>query len=105
MAHSGNASVRWYWTGLILAVGLLSIYVQRRGLFDLYHSYVDSRETVSSLEGRLEASESERAKLQSEIEHLDNDPLEMEAAIRGSKRYVREGETVFRVELPWERGQ
>lgn len=105
MAHSGRTSVRLYWTGLIIVVGLLSVYVQRRGLFDLYHSYVDSRETVGTLESRLESTERERATLQREIEDLDNDPLEMEAAIRESKRYVREGETVFRVELPEERGR
>lgn len=103
MAQRGRVSVRWYWTSLIVVVCLLSVYVQRRGLFDLYHSYLDSRETVGTLEGRLDAAERERAILQREIEHLDNDPLEMEAAIRGSKRYVREGETVSRVELPAER--
>ncbi|NLT59368.1 MAG: hypothetical protein GXX88_01940, partial [Candidatus Hydrogenedentes bacterium] len=38
--------------------------------------------------------------LSRKVEHLDGDAVEMEAAIRRNKNLVREGETIYRVELP-----
>jgi cell division protein FtsB len=42
----------------------------------------------------------EETALERRVEDLDTDPLAVETEIRRSKGYVREGEKIFRVELP-----
>lgn len=90
----------WYWAALaVLAVALVA-YARQHDLPQLYAGYRYSEQEVQQLEERLQALRIEEAKLQQNVEDLDNDPLAVEAEIRRSKGLVREGETVYRVELP-----
>ena len=90
----------WYWlTMALFAVGLAA-YTMHHDLMGLYVGYQYSQREVSNLEVRLESLKAEKTALNSSVQGLDTDPLEMEAAIRGSKGLVRTGETVYRVEIP-----
>jgi cell division protein FtsB len=48
----------------------------------------------------LESLRAEAAQLEAQVNNLDvSDPVEVEAAIRRNKRLVREGETLYRIQL------
>ncbi len=91
---------RWYWGGLILFALALVAYARQHDIAQLYTGYRYSEQEVDQLEERLQSLQEEEQKLQQNVEDLDNDPLAVEAEIRRSKGLVREGETVYRVELP-----
>ena len=90
----------WYWLALLAVLVAVGLYVQRRDLAGQYRAYRASDENVRELRLRLDGMESERQALQKTVQHLDDNPLELEAAIRRGKSLVREGETVYNVTLP-----
>lgn len=90
----------WYWLALVLMAVLLVVYVQRRDFYGLFEDYRQSEGQVESMQGQLDTLEAQEAELKIRVENLNDDPLELEAAIRRSKSLVRDGETIFRVELP-----
>lgn len=95
----------WYWLALAVVFGLVAAYTQRRDFYGLHENYRDSQEHVQSLVIQRDRLVQEEETLDKRVKNLDSDPLEMEAAIRRSKGLVREGETVYRVELPEEASQ
>ncbi len=90
----------WYWLATALFAVGLATYAMHHDLMGLYVEYQHSQREVRDLEVRLESRKAEKAELNSSVQGLETDPLEMEAAIRGSKGLVRKGETVYRVEIP-----
>ncbi len=95
-----TAGKGWYWLALLAVVVAVGLYVQRRDLGGQYRAYRASDENVRELGQRLEGMKSERESLEKTVKHLDDNPLELEAAIRRGKSLVREGETVYNVTLP-----
>jgi cell division protein FtsB len=90
----------WYWTALALfAIGLV-VYARRHDLVGLYSEFRYSQTEVRQLQARLDDLRKEETALERRVEDLDTDPLAVETEIRRSKGYVREGEKIFRVELP-----
>lgn len=90
---------RWYWLGLALLTVAAIGYAHQRDLFALQVDYQASEDEVRMLQRQLEQTAASETQLQQRVEQLHNDPLELEAAIRGTKRLVREGETIYRVPL------
>lgn len=90
----------WYWIAMAVVVVGLTAYAGHHDLMGLYIGYQHSEREVDELELRLRSLKAEEAKLTRIVQRLDEDPLAMEAAIRGSKGFVRKGETVYRVEMP-----
>lgn len=90
----------WYWLATALFAVGLTVYAKHHDLMGLYVGYQYSEREVRDLEVRLEVLKAEKAALNKSVQGLNADPLEMEAAIRGSKGLVRKGETVYRVEIP-----
>ena len=88
----------WYWIVPVVFLIGLAAYAKYYDLPRLYDEYQYSKLEVQKLESRLESVQAEEAELSSKVQGLDTDPVEMEAAIRGSKGLVRKGETVYRVE-------
>jgi len=88
----------WFWLILLLAVALTVYYVQRRDLVHRYYEYQKNARELSQAENTKADLEQKLAESRQRAEHLDNDPTEIEAAIRRNKDLVREGETVFRIE-------
>ena len=91
---------KWYWLALALMLGAVAFYAQQRDVFGLYDQYQESERAVRDLDAQLTAAKAEEAASRKRVEHLERDPLEIEAAIRNGKGLVREGETIYRVELP-----
>ena len=89
----------WYRLALAGFGIALFAYAQYHDLFGLYRGYEHSEQEVRALEVRLESLKAEAEALKQSVEGLDNDPLAVESAIRSSKGFVRQGETVYRVEL------
>lgn len=90
---------RTYWLMLAVMIAVSMVYVDKRGLVDLYADYQHSVHDVQVLQKDLDRLKSEEAGLRRRVEGLENDPVEMEAAIRQRKNLVRPGEIVFRVTL------
>lgn len=90
----------WYTLALVAVAGLLALYAQRRDLYGLYLDYEASRARVGNLQAQVDALDGQVAALEKRVQHLNSNPLELEAAIRNGKNLIREGETVYRVELP-----
>lgn len=89
----------WYWIVAVVFIAGLVAYAKYYNLPRLYDEYQYSEREVEDLISRLESLEAEESQLSSKVQDLDTDPLEMEAAIRGKKGLVRQGETVYRVEI------
>jgi cell division protein FtsB len=90
----------WYWTALALFAVALVAYVRRHDLIGLYYDYRYSQDQVKQLEARLTDLDKQESALRQHVEDLDRDPLAVETEVRRSKGLVREGEKIFRVELP-----
>ena len=91
---------RWYWVALALLTAAAISYAHQRNLYALQLDYRASEDEVRMLEQQLEQSAQAETRLQQRVDQLHDDPLELEAAIRGAKRLVREGETIYRVDVP-----
>ncbi|MFP4171773.1 MAG: FtsB family cell division protein [Candidatus Hydrogenedentota bacterium] len=91
-----------YWLALSAAIGLSALYVWHQDLPGRYKGYQRSEQEVRELRNEWRAHQERREALEERIRGLEHDPVELEAAIRRSRRMVREGETVYRVELPGE---
>ena len=93
----------WYWLILLLAMAVAYMYAESQQLRDRYvllqqetENRAKQQEDVLNLRRQKEAQEKR-------VTGLVTDPLEIEAAIRSSKRLVRDGEVVYRLEeLPQE---
>ena len=92
----------WYWIGLIILVGALLAYAEYHDLPRLYSSYQESENDVIVLEKRLEDVKVDKEQLQTHVDELelDENPLSVEAAVRENMGHVREGETIYRINLP-----
>ena len=90
----------WYWTALALFAAGLVAYARRHDLIGLYYDYRYSQDQVKQLEARLADLDKQESALRQHVEDLDRDPLAVETEVRRSKGLVREGEKIFRVELP-----
>lgn len=91
---------QWNWVAVAAFTALLLLYAERRDLYGLYLDYEESKTRAESLEEEVDSLHADRLAVEKQVEYLNSDPLEMEAAIRRGKRLVREGETVYRVSLP-----
>ncbi len=90
----------WYWAAVALfAVGMIA-FARRNDLLGLYSDYRYSQDVVKQLEARRDDLGKEESALRQRVEDLDRDPLAVETEVRRSKGLVREGEKIYRVELP-----
>ncbi len=89
----------WYWLVLLALAGLLGAYVHYRDLHGRYLRYQQSEDDVRWLQDEREALEEKERSLRRRVERLDTDPVEMEAESRRSKNLVREGETIYQIEV------
>lgn len=97
-----NDGDKWYWMSWLIAVALLIGYAQRAELVSLYATWQTGEQELQQIQEELTALQIQREKLEERVEGLDKDPLELEAAIRGTQGGVRDGEIVYRVFLPEE---
>ena len=88
-----------YWCALIASAALTTLYAMRQDLADLHAGYVESGARVERLAEDREALVQERERLDRRVRHLGSDPVELEASIRESRNLVREGETIYRIEI------
>lgn len=93
---------RTWWIALTGVAVLTLGYAQQRDLHGLYEKYRHSQEKVGIQEFQLDRLTTDEAALHLRVEQLKSDPLEMEAAIRETRHFVRPGETIYRVLLPEE---
>jgi cell division protein FtsB len=94
----------WYWIGLLAIFAGLAFYASEKDLIGLYHGYEESESHLVELDEEIVSLEREKARLEQKIEGLDHDALVVETAIRMNTGHVREGETIYQVELPKDEG-
>jgi len=85
---------------VVVMVGLVLVYAFHRDVVSLYAKYCESRTGVQHLRDSLRDAQTLEKDLSRRVQRLDHDAVEKEAAIRRNKELVREGETIYRVELP-----
>ncbi|MBI4558623.1 MAG: septum formation initiator family protein [Candidatus Hydrogenedentes bacterium] len=87
------------WYGLtLLSVSVLAVaYAQARDLYGRYLGHQDRQTEVRALEDQVRQLERHQAELQQRAQQLRNDDIEMEAAVRRTKKLVRPGEKIYRI--------
>ena len=87
-----------YGLALTLAVALNAGYGICRGLVTRYQELQAGRSQIVSVERECEVLEQAVGDMRQRVTDLENKPLEMEAATRNSKGFVRPCEVVYRLE-------
>ncbi len=82
-------------TVVLLALG----YAERRDLYGRYLEHLDTEEDIRHGTERREALRNTVEETGQRVRFLNEDPLEIEAALRNNKNLVREGETIYRIKL------
>ncbi len=89
-----------YWIALVAVVAGTAGYAYHRDLAACWRDYLDSQKETQAIEREHDALRAERDKLKEDVQRLKTDPVEVEQSIRQNKNLVREGEKVYRVDLP-----
>ena len=89
-----------YWLVFVLAAALMAAYVSHRDLAGRYSGYVRSKDNVHKAQKEVDNLTKSIRDSRQQVEGLDKDPVEQEAAIRHIKNLVRPGETVYRIQPP-----
>lgn len=89
-----------YWLAILILIGVLAFYAQRRDLYGLYKAQQESEQRVEALTAQLDEQEQENNLLERRGQLLGADPGELEAESRNTRNLVREGETVYLIQLP-----
>ena len=87
----------WFWLVLCLAVAFGLLYAGRRDFYTRYRDYQAGRAAVAAAELECQALEQAVGDMRQRVTDLEHKPLEMEAATRNSKGFVRPGEVVYRL--------
>ncbi|GMV99153.1 MAG: hypothetical protein AMXMBFR84_02920 [Candidatus Hydrogenedentota bacterium] len=95
----GALTSKGYWLALIGAVSLAFGYAYHRDLWTQYDDLSDSENQVRVLEQEVEARTQLEEDMKERVESLGQDPVEIEAKVR-SEGQVKEGEKIFRIQLP-----
>ena len=85
---------------VIAMVGMVAAYAFHRDFLSLYYDYRGREAEVQALREQVRGAQVLEKELSRRVDDLDDDNVEMEASIRRNKDMVREGETIYRVELP-----
>lgn len=93
----------WYWICLIALVAGLVLYASERDFPGLYEGYTESTLELETLGNHAERLERDKLKLEHKIMGLDTNSVVQESAIRKNTGHVRDGETIYHVELPKEK--
>lgn len=89
-----------YGLALVLVAGLTVAYAYHRDVYGRFRAYQKERAGIETLQDERDALVDRQAVLEKQILELSADPVEIEAAIRRTKNLVREGERIYRIELP-----
>ncbi|GEM_PF-843164 len=93
-----------YMMVVVAVTGIVCAYAFHRDLLSLYNKYCEREAAVQRLRQSVREAQALEDDLSRRVDGLDHDAVEMEAAIRRNKELIREGETIYRVELPPEIG-
>lgn len=92
-------SHKWYFLSVLLVMALCVWYVKQRKLEERLEAHRQTQEEVQMLQAQVESLRLDVEQGKQRVRDLANDPVEQEAAIRRWSGKLREGETVFHVEL------
>jgi len=93
----------FYWLLVVASVTIAVVYAERRNLYGRCFAHQEGVRKVEEAVRERDALKTEIESSKKRVGYLEDDPLEIEAAIRQRKDFVREGETVYRIkEVPGE---
>ncbi len=87
------------WLTLIAVAGLVLAYACHRNLYQRCQDYLKNEVEVQAKRRECETMEERIQASRQRVESLGSDPLEIEADIRRNNNLVREGETIYRIEM------
>ncbi len=87
-----------FFLALVLVTAFMVVYARHWELPDRYEAHREREQSLHRLEQEVNSLQDLLAEEQARLEGLSQDPLEIEASIRYWNQFVREGETVFRIE-------
>ncbi len=83
---------------LSIMAGLVAGYAYQRSLGARFQDYLDSELAVEMKQAESDKLKKRIEEYRLRVNSLRSDDLEMEADIRRSKKFVREGESIYRIE-------
>src|SRR3990172_13412008 len=89
---------KWYWLALLAVISVMAGYAYSRDLYVHYLDYQNSEKQVRAVEKQVDELDRKKVHQEERVNQLQTDDLELEAAIRRTKKLVRPGETVYRIE-------
>ncbi len=94
-----HTSYKWYWLAVLVTAVLCFTYVKQRKLEERYQGYQESEVAIQDLQRQVGQLQQQVEKGQERVQELASDPVEQEAAIRRWSRKLREGETVYHMDV------
>lgn len=93
----------WYWLAIALLMVGLVLYASEHDLPGLYEDHTENTQQLQTLGEKAQRLEREKLQLEQKITGLNSNSVVQESAIRKNTGHVRQGETIYRVELPEEK--
>ena len=87
-----------YWLALAVMAGLTALYGYERDIYGQYLNYQRSKSELRELRQKVQQRGEEERQASRRVELLQSDPVEREAAVRRTKKLLREGEHIYRLE-------
>mgnify|MGYP003802429347 FL=1 len=81
-------------------VGILVGYAYHRDFSGSWEKLQANKRAIDQLRQQEIHLKAQRDEIKKSVDGLSSDPVEMEESVRRNKSLVREGETVYRIELP-----
>jgi len=91
-----------YWSALVVVVGVCAAYVYHRDLARAWDKLRASEKSVEGLRQEQTDLQNQVDTLKDSVSGLSSDPVEVETSVRRNKNLVRQGERIYRIELPGE---
>lgn len=84
--------------GLALVITVAYGYAHQRNIHARYIEFKQNELLLEDIRHEIEALRTRVEQTRTRVENMENDPVEIEAAIRRIRRLTRPGETIFRIE-------
>lgn len=84
--------------GLVLVLAISIGYYHQRNIQQRYDEFKENQKALENIRDEVNALRVRVEEARARVERMENDPLEIEAAIRRDRRMTRDGEIIFHIE-------
>ncbi len=84
--------------GVALVIAVTYGYTHQRNLHERYVEFKQNEQLLEDVRQEIETLRNRVEEARARVENMEQDPVEIEAAIRRIRRLTRDGETIYRIE-------